>query len=1124
MEESFSRQVDSVLATEAIMNDNNKDCFGLTEFDIELQKQAQLAMEQELEAWKDFENYLSPIQYADLTNSRYQQDEAIFDYLDSRTAFTSLLDSPSGIYRPYDSQSNMASLDLKKHLESANITKSNQSIFQSSENNTASLYSPNSIPYSPDRTYQQLELDSKNSFNDVALLVQRLQQPTPVSIDVLTPTETPLHSPSEEIFSAPSSPQSSLLTRNPSDQTDISQSIQAVSNLPLDFSLPFDQLDTANSNNNNKKPVGKARVPQHKRSAHNAIERRYRNNINDRIAELKNTVPALVYAKVKKDTKVKKHKGTTQSLSVSDEDDDEEVDGDELVDGVTVATKLNKATILKKSTEYIVHLKHSEEELTRENDLLQQLLFQLPGGQDILLNYCMQKAQRQQELEAQQLQESMRQQQLEAQQRKTRGRKRTRKVSDVQGDNLVSDNVKVDESMRSSGPLKNTKSKSTKRQKTISSDRVFMALFMAVSLFSSSPLSAGPSTKDQFESHKHISRTADESFNSYNNSSSILSSNTFQFSNTWSTIRTALFFICLIQFISPLIRFCLPQGFRIRKVGKKSKTISTENKASLDGNLASHTTTLTPGDQKCMQIYSILAKSLETDHTRLYKTTAFPQQRSLAALYFALAKEATQYMARHLFGYEVFYDEQDLSPQEQWVQACKWIKLNEIECLGGNPQVTRASMLYSCLHMLNLIELMEDDENEYVGQSRSRVYATAAMQMALIVPHHGIAEKLSKYFWRLSMYESGLEDDPLMRALVFDCHEDDGEDRMELMLSSRAWSETVEVMYQQIEHFGKSETQGLSLSMTAPVLIPVGILSSLHLLDNLQTQFGRLVISVTAKPLTPAMVAEESESDFSESTFSFLMDMTQPASGSEDYHRLAHWFATVGAIIDFLWKSNIANAEKLLPTLIQDIPRSLISREVTGDDVVGYKERMNRIDELTKKSIIHTLIGATFLKKTTAEHQKRGVEELKKAEYCKLHLKKLIASSHLDHASDEPDLESSVLALAEFVSSVIGLEAWIYAWRLATVFAQDQASQDHWEAMVTEQVRHSSMHLRRMIRRHSLNGLRTNEALVERLSMLGSFVSGQMDDCSDTDRETKMDLSTRQSEKALEILRGLTSP
>lgn len=555
-----------------------------------------------------------------------------------------------------------------------------------------------------------------------------------------------------------------------------------------------------------------------------------------------------------------------------------------------------------------------------------------------------------------------------------------------------------------------------------------------------------------------------------------------------------------------------------------------------------------------MQIYSILVKSLESDHANKHrKASVFPHKhKSAFGFYVALGKEVLRFVSRHWLGYEILYDDQDLTPQEQWVQACKWIKLNEVECLGGNPDVTRASMLYSCFHMLNLIELMEDDENEFVEQSRSRVYATTAMQMALVVPHNGLAEKLSRYFWRLAMYESGLEDDPLMRALIFDCHEDDGEDRMEVMLASRAWQETLEVMNQQIEYFGKgvNTRSGLSLSMTAPVLVPVGILSTLHLLDNLQTQFGRLIISVTAKPLTETEGVSESDI-YGETAFCQLMDMTVEDSDNRfgDYHRLAHWLASVGTAVDALWKSDTKTAERLLHTLVEKVPRSLVSRESTDSDVVHHKERMNQLDELTKKSMVHILIGSTLLKKGDVDAL-RGVEELWKAEQIRKQIKKnLRHSSFKRHQhynqrkfEQEQDLESSVLALAEFVTAITGLEAWISAWRLAPSLAGSAGKdRDIWENTMTEQVRHSSLYLRRMICRHSLDGLRTNKAIVDRLTRLCSYVSNQVDeidsacDCSDFDEQeddvegsnvgsnnNEKDLLYRRSEKALEILRGLS--
>ncbi|KAF0513456.1 sterol regulatory element binding protein, transcription factor sre1 [Gigaspora margarita] len=102
---------------------------------------------------------------------------------------------------------------------------------------------------------------------------------------------------------------------------------------------------------------------QKKKVAHNVIERRYRNNINDRINELKNVVPALCHLKSKDD------------------------DAIEEVDGIPAATKTNKATILKKATEYIVYLKRNNRKINNENDILKKIVETIPGGAELYNSY-----------------------------------------------------------------------------------------------------------------------------------------------------------------------------------------------------------------------------------------------------------------------------------------------------------------------------------------------------------------------------------------------------------------------------------------------------------------------------------------------------------------------------------------------------------------------------------------------------------------------------------------------------------------------------------------------------------------------------------------------------------------
>ncbi|GAB5587058.1 hypothetical protein Unana1_01958 [Umbelopsis nana] len=118
------------------------------------------------------------------------------------------------------------------------------------------------------------------------------------------------------------------------------------------------------------------------RIAHNAIERRYRNNINDCLNDLKNAVPALKFAKAK-DNNI----DDTRPIDPGMEQEEE------LIDGVPVATKLNKATILRKATEYITHLKVTLEQCESENKALQNLILQLPRGQEVVSYYRMQKEQ-----------------------------------------------------------------------------------------------------------------------------------------------------------------------------------------------------------------------------------------------------------------------------------------------------------------------------------------------------------------------------------------------------------------------------------------------------------------------------------------------------------------------------------------------------------------------------------------------------------------------------------------------------------------------------------------------------------------------------------------------------------
>ncbi|KAK6430366.1 Clr6 histone deacetylase associated PHD protein-2 Cph2 [Oleoguttula sp. CCFEE 5521] len=70
-----------------------------------------------------------------------------------------------------------------------------------------------------------------------------------------------------------------------------------------------------------------------KKTSHNVIEKRYRNNLNDKIVALRNSVPAL---------------RAMSRINAGDDSED--------LEGLAPAHKLNKATVMAKATEYIKHL------------------------------------------------------------------------------------------------------------------------------------------------------------------------------------------------------------------------------------------------------------------------------------------------------------------------------------------------------------------------------------------------------------------------------------------------------------------------------------------------------------------------------------------------------------------------------------------------------------------------------------------------------------------------------------------------------------------------------------------------------------------------------------------------
>lgn len=102
------------------------------------------------------------------------------------------------------------------------------------------------------------------------------------------------------------------------------------------------------------------------RSAHNIIEQRYRNRMNDKFTALQNCVPTLRVA-ARRGTKTRNDfDGDMDQYPGSDS----ETRGNEDLEGLTPATKLNKATILTKSVEYIKFLEKKNNRMRSEHQQL----------------------------------------------------------------------------------------------------------------------------------------------------------------------------------------------------------------------------------------------------------------------------------------------------------------------------------------------------------------------------------------------------------------------------------------------------------------------------------------------------------------------------------------------------------------------------------------------------------------------------------------------------------------------------------------------------------------------------------------------------------------------------------
>lgn len=134
------------------------------------------------------------------------------------------------------------------------------------------------------------------------------------------------------------------LHHSPSSQHDGRTSSSSVQSSP-EPTLENPKKRKSSSDESDKGPSNKKdKQPPVKKTAHNMIEKRYRTNLNDKIAALRDSVPSL--------------RVMSRPNGGNEEDDDPED-----LEGLTPAHKLNKATVLSKATEYIRHLEKRNKRL-----------------------------------------------------------------------------------------------------------------------------------------------------------------------------------------------------------------------------------------------------------------------------------------------------------------------------------------------------------------------------------------------------------------------------------------------------------------------------------------------------------------------------------------------------------------------------------------------------------------------------------------------------------------------------------------------------------------------------------------------------------------------------------------
>ncbi|GAA5858700.1 hypothetical protein JCM5353_003260 [Sporobolomyces roseus] len=136
---------------------------------------------------------------------------------------------------------------------------------------------------------------------------------------------------------------------------------------------------------------------------HNAVEQKYRNSINNALATLRDTIPALRHLKPLPSMPVSKRKASQFTLPSGIATSAPTG----LVDGVAAAKTLSKGVILNKAIEYIDFLRFARESHNEDLDMLKEMVRTMVGGGDQLV---VEFEKKREEREAERVQEREREQ------------------------------------------------------------------------------------------------------------------------------------------------------------------------------------------------------------------------------------------------------------------------------------------------------------------------------------------------------------------------------------------------------------------------------------------------------------------------------------------------------------------------------------------------------------------------------------------------------------------------------------------------------------------------------------------------------------------------------------------